>query len=525
MIGKQLRKKNGESAVATDVLPRPFKIPWKLCGLLGGLLGAWLAFTTVVSNQFTVNITVDDLPEPRAESGELCPEVPTTFSSITTVTNKTQFNNVYSIANDGDAILLQAGSNGDWGSVSLNRDFSDGDPVYIMGYNPAVGGIHDAEFTDLRFTVDADNHVIAGIKITASTDTTGALRVQDGAANIEYRCSDFTGANPSGAWVSTDSDAGNDGLIIKDNVVRGIAGSFRFIGTQRPKQAFSGPPGDMPTDLHVAYNHFIGPAGASGVAAFRFGIQWDFPGTDGYIDAIIEKNTIENADGNSELFSVKADRLIIRNNCFLNNSSARLNLRGSHDTIVYGNWFENVLSGVTSHGKNNVIIYNYFRANGNGDFIRMDTAIQNDPLDANYPWWAYMPTDDNVIRGNVASGIDWMVNLLGFGNEEGAKIIPDSQPVGNVISDNHIYSNSLNGNNDSGSFIDNNEPGEQYTEAGFRAANTWGFNAITTSDLGATSCFDASHFNGPDITGTLGPTLHPDIAGEPIESLEPPWWD
>jgi hypothetical protein len=42
--------------VVTDVLPRPFTFPWLTGGFIGGLLGLWLALTTIVSNVFEAEV-------------------------------------------------------------------------------------------------------------------------------------------------------------------------------------------------------------------------------------------------------------------------------------------------------------------------------------------------------------------------------------------------------------------------------------------------------------------------------------
>ena len=45
--------------MSSIALPIPIRLPsWK--GLLGGLLGLWLAFTTITSNTFNVDVTAVD---------------------------------------------------------------------------------------------------------------------------------------------------------------------------------------------------------------------------------------------------------------------------------------------------------------------------------------------------------------------------------------------------------------------------------------------------------------------------------
>jgi len=126
----------------------------------------------------------------------------------------------------------------------------------------------------------------------------------------------------------------------------------------------------------------------------------------------------------------------------------------------------------------------------------------------------YTDASNNVLRYNVLTRMDRMVETL---DRIGGSGIFVRSPSGNTISDNHIYTDSLVGNNKSGSYL--NVDGN-WTESQFRANNTWQNNTIVTRDLPAASCGTASLFDGP---GTSIPGS-PDLLGAPTTITAPSWW-
>lgn len=131
--------------------------------------------------------------------------------------------------------------------------------------------------------------------------------------------------------------------------------------------------------------------------------------------------------------------------------------------------------------------------------------------------YAYTDATDNVLRYNVSSNMFRMVEteprLSGTYQFQ-------ASPRGNIVSDNVLYSDSLTGQNDSGSYLNNDG---MWTELQFRANNTWGFNAVANNDLPASGCGNPTLFNGPGGAG-VSISGSPDLLGGLATITAPSWW-
>jgi poly(beta-D-mannuronate) lyase len=110
--------------------------------------------------------------------------------------------------------------------------------------------------------------------------------------------------------------------------------------------------------LWIHHNYFKtqkNMGGRNGAEAFQFGLS-------GYSlsssNSIVEYNLFEDCDGENELISVKASRVILRYNT-IRNCPAQFTLRHGNFNQVYGNYFTNT-PGLRIFGDDHVIYSNHF---------------------------------------------------------------------------------------------------------------------------------------------------------------------
>lgn len=130
---------------------------------------------------------------------------------------------------------------------------------------------------------------------------------------------------------------------------------FRYhLGRGRMIQASYKLPNEAPSQLHLIRNYFGNRpyvVGANWPATIKNGFEIlmlggsHFNGASAF--ALIENNVIQKADGEAEIFTIKASDVIIRFNTFRDNLGS-LTLRKSNRTLVEGNYF---IGGARSTGE------------------------------------------------------------------------------------------------------------------------------------------------------------------------------
>lgn len=449
--------------------------------------------------------------------GGACPRVPSSFPAVYQVRTESEFNDAYARVQPGEAIVLMDGAY-NWNTdVTLNKNGTASDPIYIIYEN-----LHGFVCTNCarQHFVTGDYHVFAGFKFV-SHDTENFI-FHSGANGNRVACMYFNDGADSDIKVSTPkiSNPGVTDLEVDNNVFDDHDAIPIDINDCAENESWCTDSHNA-HDFHIHHNTFKNKQYAgNGNEAIMLGLAADMWAEGTYtrfgndrLDAIIENNLFDGWNGDPEIISVKGSRNIIRFNCVREAPSATFVVRSGNDNLIYGNWLDSVSSGIRISGARNHILFNYIRiANGEGSGVIHHPEVELPNTSNNQ--LKYFVSKDGAYTNNVITGAMYMVYTLHQIPEDG---IINEVANGNLFQGNDFYSDSLVGNNNSNSY---KAGGNIQSEAEFRAANTWGTNSVFGSDLASTTCGNPSHFNGPGTSATVPST----VLGGGQTITAPSWW-
>ena len=296
---------------------------------------------------------------PTQIAGGECPNIPASFPTTYDVTTEAEFNAAYASVQPGEAIIMKDGSYVWNADVTLNKNGTAANPIYII-YETLHGFVCNS--CSRRNNVTGDYHVFAGLRFNNHGDENYIFF--NGAKGNRVACMIFNDGVDSSVKVSTPSisQPGADTLEVDNN---------EFIKNDKALIDVNdcGPNSNQTwctnahnvKRLHIHHNSFTGPTNSS---AIKLGLGSDawVSGTvtrynDDQLDTIIENNLFTNTNGDPEIISIKSSRNIIRNNC-IQDSTKRVVIRSGHDNLIHGNWMDDTGGGVRISGYRNYILFN-----------------------------------------------------------------------------------------------------------------------------------------------------------------------
>lgn len=469
-----------------------------------------------VNTQMTCkSATVDNEYGPTQIAGGKCPNIPASFPTTYDVTTEAEFDSAYASVQPGDAIIMKDGSYVWNADVTLDKNGTAANPIYII-YETLHGFVCNS--CSRRNNVTGDYHVFAGFKFNNHGDENFIFF--NGATGNRVACMIFDGSADSPVKVNTPSisQPGIDDLEVDNNEF--IEGDFVLLdindcGPDTSSSWCTNAHNNK--NIHIHHNSFTGPTSEESI---KLGLGSDVwvSGTvtrfnDDQLDTIVENNIFTNTNGDPEIISIKSSRNIIRNNCVQGATRATFNIRSGHDNLIHGNWLDEVRDGPRIAGHRNYILFNYIRvAAGDGNGFQHHNEIEHPSPRTNE--LNYYASKDGFQEFNVLTGIQWMIYSW-FKSPIGGTV--HELPNGNMFQNNDFYTDSLSGNNSSGSYV---AAGGVQSEANFRANNTWGSNSVTASDLAGSTCGNAALFDGPGTTFNVPST----VLGGAKTILAPTWW-
>lgn len=445
----------------------------------------------------------------QIKSGQ-CPRIPTSFAKTHLVRTESEFASAYSAVKPGEAIVIRDGTY-TWNTDrTLDKRGSAETPIYILSET-----LQKAVFTNnnAEFKITGSHHVIAGLRFNASNDEVFRVNGPDNRVACHY----FQTSGGRG-YVYVDGGGAADRTEIDNNVFDNQTGIAVNVNRCDPQKTSCT---NNPVGAHIHHNTWKNrsPDG-NGSEALKLGSGYQEPaGATIYsvdrnnLDAIVENNYFENWNGEDELISIKGDRNIIRNNCIKGSTISAIVIRNGNNNLITGNWSDPVREGIRVSGRRNYYVFNYRRAYKGGQMFRLHPGELHEDGSRHL----YTDATRNVLRYNVTSH---MTKIVETKQRQPGSYIFVANPTGNVISDNLIYSGSLIGTNASGSYV--NSDG-RWTEAQFRANNTWGKNTIVGDDLPASDCGNPALFDGPGgANASIPGSSH--LLGAPTTINAPSWW-
>ena len=435
--------------------------------------------------------------------------VPSVFVQATLVTNFAEFNAAYQAAGPGSVIIIQDGTY-DWGAnaggfYNLNRTGTLDDPIFI-----AAETMHGVSFVGdpFSFQHNAKWNVMAGlVQACQASPGKGFFEILQGAVRITA-CLLNNPHISSGGGIRVAGNAGNGNIEIDNNEFDGEMENEGSACIKINRRSAPNPPNDY---FRIHHNKFHNCPEPTPVTSSREAISMG-TGYDADLKYIIENNIFDVWDGEDELASAKSSLGIIRNNLCINNQIGGYVGRGGNRVTYHGNWQEVVRAGPRIAGNKTIYVFNYLSPSpGGSSIVRMAQGVDTE---------SYRAAKDGIYRFNVFSRITniiWTSNVSGGVQIEG--------PNGNFIGDNQIHSSFLAQPDDltpNASY--RNDDGE-WTEAEWRASNTWGTNDYNIVDLPRVFTIDPSHFIGPGADMVAGVDYDAeDVYGQPSIIKMPSWW-
>jgi hypothetical protein len=391
--------------------------------------------------------------------------------------------------------------------------------VYILAET-----LHGVNFKSnfMNFIFDTKYMVFAGFQFNNSGYAQAFILQSDN----RIACNNFIKSKDSPIAISG-SDA--DRTEIDHNVINGSGGKGLAISRCSPIDS-SCKKNSM--NIHIHHNTFKNKAygGSNGHEAIVLGTGWDpLPGKPIYnkngsnFDSIIENNLFDSWNGENELVTIKSSGNILRNNCIINSGGSNFKVRNSNNNLITGNWMDQV-SNIAFSGSGNVFAFNYYSAKDPKYAFGFHSTVAFDK-DGYRDYYAYSPTNDNIIKYNVINNVTSMIDVYRFPHRF------MGQPVNNQITDNHIYSLIYNGTENAGGYSNtttlNNKNGADtvhpYSESDFRNKNQWGRNTIVKKKLLPTACGNSALFQGPGGKNAMV-NGHSKLQGGASNIKPPSWW-
>ncbi len=251
------------------------------------------------------------------------------------------------------------------------------------------------------FIVLADNFIIDGFIFKDNTEHPITIR----SVNVEISNNIFQSSR-SGLVIKAFHRS-----IIRDNLftdIHGISIMVPQVGLAYYKDY---PPIKY---VHIYNNSFkdIPRVASNGGEAIHLGYSFSLlpADYDNAINATIENNLFERADGDTEIISVKSDGNTITNNSFVD-SQGHLSIRMGYDNIIKYNFFKNVSGGIRISGGDNTISKNVFSLEDEETILMFHNkekaiVLYNDRVELTYN---YLNASKNSINHNI-----FLVKEMGF---------------------------------------------------------------------------------------------------------------
>ncbi|MEM8501182.1 MAG: chondroitinase-B domain-containing protein [Pseudomonadota bacterium] len=425
--------------------------------------------------------------------------IPASFSSSERVTNVSQLSAALSRARPGGVVWVADGTynltshNEEWFYWNSSNSGTASNKVYLLAENKGRVTFQGGG----RIALRANHIVVAGIAFNIETRLFGD--------NIRFAHNKVFGATPRRFHVGI---YGDDAEIDNTEFTQ-ITGHAMWMA-----QGHSNGPGTIKRP-HVHHNEWrdipVPSRGESTNIMLGYSLAPLPAGYDDNVEALIENNIFERAQGDWEVISVKSSRNVIRNNCFIANGKSFIEIRMGNENIVTGNKFGNIdNSGFHISGHRNVFAFNYFARDTPGQYAMELHSRGQYAAPAEVPSWAvwrFNSADDNVISSNVFENFASIFRIY-----SPSATFLDS-PSGNFIQSNDFKLSALNYYQDSSARL-------SYSQ--FQATNNFANNSIRTANSARMgSCASVpSHQAGSSPVSVNG--NYNGIAGGKINP--PSWW-
>ncbi len=308
-------------------------------------------------------------------------------SNVSTVTSISALDTKAKAANPGDVIIIKNGTYSTSGSANYSRFGTAAAPIYLLA--ESKGGVI---FTGSRSWVVSGAHwVVSGVTFSA---TSQGFRLAGN--NIRFSGNILKDIKSPLAIYSSNNEIDNN--IWSGTIGQSIKHAQPSIDCGSSCKYMKG--------THLHHNTFkdIPRLSNNGGEAIMAGYGYGNlpPSYDNSLELIIENNLFDNTRGDPEVISLKSDKNIIRNNCFVNNGWGGLVIRMGSDNMITGNQFSNLnTTGVRISGSRNTIKNNYFEGVGNYAAISFHNTVKSsDTKFLPYGGVAYIAADDNIILDN-----------------------------------------------------------------------------------------------------------------------------
>lgn len=429
-----------------------------------------------------------------------CPNLPTEFDVVKTVSSESEFIDAYASLNPGHAIIVEDGTY-DWDLVKyLSRSGVTDKPLFILAESYLGVKFNASSGT---FQLGGEYNVLAGFRWQAQN----AQAVKVSGDNNTIACNHFSSAN-AGSYISIDSAGAGDYTEIRDNVFNGhnvscsssggwavvVNGSkgleeTKFVRIHHNKWT------NEPACKTNGHEALIVGGGLEKPPEYNpFPPNYDSPND---MRATIESNLFDGWNGEDELISIKSDRNIIRNNCIINTPGAGISIRQGSGNLIYGNWMIGMGRGIRDGGWRNYIVFNFFHGRGRNAFIRVHQDVAT-----------YLDPDSSLYRYNIVSN-------TGFWMQQFVNGKPDSAPERMTVVDNVMYSDQY-----ISEWMPISHTWDQWLKF---SGNTFHNNSVIPFDLTpnetVAGCGDSALFDGPGKIIRLDP-----VHSDQKNVNAPVWW-
>jgi len=269
-------------------------------------------------------ITVAPKGSDPATGVETITEFDSRIKNIINVSNKVEFISAALSAQPGDAILLEDGRYSNV-SFTMTNSGTKENPIFIIGKNPGEAKIEGIS----TIRVEADHVIIANLLFQngyPATDKGGIVLEGDYLRLTNTKFFEFELSGYDYKWVSS------EGMYheIDRNTFDGKTTGGALLTVWRDN--------DDPQFTHIHHNlfqNYFDTGGANGYETIRLGTSHQSQ-SDAYI--VVENNLFNNLNGEIEIVSVKAGRVMLRDNTVVS-SKGMFTLRHGKNSVVENNVF------------------------------------------------------------------------------------------------------------------------------------------------------------------------------------------
>lgn len=317
--------------------------------------------------------------------------LPASFEKTHRVSSSSQLLTAIQKAQPGEAIVLADGNYSISNSSSGYQHWANSasgtaaSSIYLIADN-----MHAARFTGSgNWRFDGSHLVIAGVEFTNQVRLHGDY--------IRFAHNRMQGSKATLGVYGDDAEIDNNIIENTKNQAIWVAQSKGTLST-----------GTSVKRPHIHHNEFRNIRKVDGANSeaimLGYGYTPTAPGYDNNIEALIENNLFYRAQGDSEVISVKSDRNVIRNNCFMDGGWSTLVIRAGDENLVTGNRFAKMDSiGLRVAGHNNIVAFNHFsRSNRGRNALELHVAgVRPERVGWSWGYYAYNNAKANQITSNV----------------------------------------------------------------------------------------------------------------------------